>query len=263
MLRNLRVAMTAERAAAAAAGAEGRGLRGPDGKRAGRDQEAGAGLRPRRGAGAGGAGPGRRGGAPGPGGSPARGHRRGRGRVRRATGCSCPSWWARRAPWKRAWRWPRRRSPAAAAQAASFATVAIGTVAGDIHSIGKNLVGALLTAAGATVLDLGINVPVERFLAEAQEHRPQVLAMSALLTTTAPEQRKVIERLGEAGLRETGEGDRRRRGDLGRLRRVDRRRRLRRHGPAGGGAGAPPGRQPGEVAWGSPGSSARSPLWRS
>ena len=86
-------------------------------------------------------------------------------------------------------------------QAAGFASVAIGTVAGDIHSIGKNLVGALLTAAGAEVRDLGINVPVERFLAEAQDHRPQVLAMSALLTTTAPEQRKVIERLGEAGLR--------------------------------------------------------------
>lgn len=88
-------------------------------------------------------------------------------------------------------------------QAASFATVAIGTVAGDIHSIGKNLVAALLSAAGATVLDLGINVPVEMFLAEAQEYQPQVLAMSALLTTTAPEQRKVIERLAAAGLRES------------------------------------------------------------
>ena len=87
-------------------------------------------------------------------------------------------------------------------KAASFATVAIGTVAGDIHSIGKNLVAALLSAAGATVLDLGINVPVERFLTEAQGRQPQVLAMSALLTTTAPEQRKVIERLGEAGLRD-------------------------------------------------------------
>ena len=88
-------------------------------------------------------------------------------------------------------------------RAASFATVAIGTVAGDIHSIGKNLVGALLAAAGATVLDLGINVPVEQFLAEAQEHHPQVLAMSALLTTTAPEQRKVIERLAALGLRQS------------------------------------------------------------
>ncbi len=87
-------------------------------------------------------------------------------------------------------------------QASNFATVAIGTVAGDIHSIGKNLVGALLAAAGAKVLDLGINVPVEMFLAEALEHRPQVLAMSALLTTTAPEQRKVIERLRAEGLRE-------------------------------------------------------------
>ena len=87
-------------------------------------------------------------------------------------------------------------------QASSFATVALGTAAGDIHSIGKNLVGALLAAAGATVLDLGINVPVEKFLGEARERHPQVVAMSALLTTTAPEQRRVIERLGEAGLRE-------------------------------------------------------------
>jgi trimethylamine corrinoid protein len=89
-----------------------------------------------------------------------------------------------------------------------FATVVIGTVQGDIHSIGKNIVGALLAAAGAEVLDLGIDVPADRILgacrsaAEGGTGTPLVLAMSALLTTTAGEQERVIEQLREKGLRD-------------------------------------------------------------
>ena len=80
--------------------------------------------------------------------------------------------------------------------------VLIGTVFGDIHTIGKALVGALLTAEGFKVHDLGIDVPTEKFIQAVKELKPDVLAMSALLTTTAPEARKVIEELNQQGLRE-------------------------------------------------------------
>ena len=80
-------------------------------------------------------------------------------------------------------------------------TVVIGTVYGDIHDIGKTMVSTLLTAGGFTVHDLGINIPANEFVEAVKKHRPDILAMSSLLTTTALEQGKVIETLKEHGLR--------------------------------------------------------------
>jgi methanogenic corrinoid protein MtbC1 len=80
--------------------------------------------------------------------------------------------------------------------------VVIGTVSGDIHTIGKSIVASLLTAAGFEVYDLGIDVPVEKFIAAIRDYRPDILAMSALLTTTAPEAGKVIDALEGEGLRD-------------------------------------------------------------
>jgi methanogenic corrinoid protein MtbC1 len=84
----------------------------------------------------------------------------------------------------------------------SVGKVVIGSVAGDIHNIGKSMVSSLLTAAGFTVQDLGIDVSTETFVKSVKELQPDILAMSALLTTTAPEGRKVIEALKEAGIRD-------------------------------------------------------------
>jgi len=84
----------------------------------------------------------------------------------------------------------------------SLGKVVIGTVFGDIHSIGKGMVATLLYAAGFKVIDLGINVKSEDFLAAVKEHGADILAMSALLTTTAMEQKKVIEGLKSSGLRD-------------------------------------------------------------
>jgi len=84
----------------------------------------------------------------------------------------------------------------------SLGKVVIGTVYGDIHSIGKGMVATLLYAAGFKVIDLGINVKGEDFLKAVKEEHADVLAMSALLTTTAMEQKKVIEGLKEAGIRD-------------------------------------------------------------
>jgi len=84
----------------------------------------------------------------------------------------------------------------------SLGTIAIGTVYGDIHDIGKTLVSALLAAAGFEVIDLGINVGVDEFVAAVEQHRPSILAMSALMTTTASEQRRVLETLEREGLRD-------------------------------------------------------------
>ena len=85
---------------------------------------------------------------------------------------------------------------------ASLGTIVIGTVYGDIHSIGKNMVCALLTAEGFTVHDLGINVTAEQFIDGIKKFRPDILAMSALMTTTAPEQKKVIDALRKEGIRD-------------------------------------------------------------
>ena len=78
----------------------------------------------------------------------------------------------------------------------------IGTVKGDIHDIGKNLVGMMMEGAGFDVVDLGINVEAERFVAALEEHEPDILGMSALLTTTMPYMKTVIETLQEQGVRD-------------------------------------------------------------
>jgi len=80
--------------------------------------------------------------------------------------------------------------------------VVIGTVKGDIHDIGKNLVAMMLEGAGFEVVDLGINNPVESYLAALEEHEPEILGMSALLTTTMPYMKVVIDELQAKGLRE-------------------------------------------------------------
>jgi len=80
--------------------------------------------------------------------------------------------------------------------------VVIGTVKGDIHDIGKNLVAMMLEGAGFEVIDLGINNPVEKYLAALEEHQPDILGMSALLTTTMPYMKVVIDELTDKGLRD-------------------------------------------------------------
>jgi corrinoid protein of di/trimethylamine methyltransferase len=87
-------------------------------------------------------------------------------------------------------------------QAASKGTVVIGTVQGDLHDIGKNIVKTLLEAAGFIVHDIGVDQPVTSFLNKAREANADILAMSALLTTTMPNMTRVIDALKEAGLRE-------------------------------------------------------------
>ena len=87
-------------------------------------------------------------------------------------------------------------------QIKSFGKVAIGTVFGDIHSIGKAMVATLLTAGGFTVIDLGINVAAEKFVSTVEEGGIDILAMSALLTTTAPQQEKVLDMLKKKNLRD-------------------------------------------------------------
>ncbi|MEJ2411799.1 MAG: B12-binding domain-containing protein [Anaerolineales bacterium] len=81
-------------------------------------------------------------------------------------------------------------------------TVVIGTVKGDIHDIGKNLVAMMLEGAGFTVVNIGINNDVDSYLEAIREHDPDILGMSALLTTTMPYMRTVIETLKEKGIRD-------------------------------------------------------------
>jgi methylmalonyl-CoA mutase cobalamin-binding domain/chain len=83
--------------------------------------------------------------------------------------------------------------------AARVGKVVIGTVKGDIHDIGKNLVAMMLEGAG---FDLGVNNPVERYLEALEEHKPDILGMSALLTTTMPYMKVVIDDLKERGIRD-------------------------------------------------------------
>ena len=78
----------------------------------------------------------------------------------------------------------------------------IGTVKGDIHDIGKNLVGMMMEGAGFEVIDIGINNPVEKYLEAIEQHQPDILGMSALLTTTMPYMKVVIDTLKEKGLRD-------------------------------------------------------------
>jgi len=79
--------------------------------------------------------------------------------------------------------------------------VVIGTVEGDMHDIGKNVVATFLSGNGFEVFDLGLNVPVTKFVEEVNEKKPDILGMSSLLTTTMPVMGKVIKTLEEAGLR--------------------------------------------------------------
>ncbi|MBM3121647.1 MAG: cobalamin-binding protein [Chloroflexi bacterium] len=85
--------------------------------------------------------------------------------------------------------------------APQIGTMVIGTVKGDIHDIGKNLVAMMMEGAGFKVVNLGINNDAEAFLAAVREHTPAILGMSALLTTTMPYMGVVIKALAEAGLR--------------------------------------------------------------
>jgi 5-methyltetrahydrofolate--homocysteine methyltransferase len=78
----------------------------------------------------------------------------------------------------------------------------IGTVKGDIHDIGKNLVSMMMEGAGFDVIDLGINCDVDKYLAALEEHKPDILGLSALLTTTMPYMKVVIDTLKEKGIRD-------------------------------------------------------------
>ncbi len=86
--------------------------------------------------------------------------------------------------------------------AETIGKMVIGTVKGDIHDIGKNLVSMMMEGAGFEVIDLGINNPVEDYLAALEEHKPDILGMSALLTTTMPYMKVVIDTLKENGVRD-------------------------------------------------------------
>src|SRR4026209_1426051 len=80
--------------------------------------------------------------------------------------------------------------------------IVIGTVKGDIHDIGKNLVGRMLEGAGFEVIDLGINTDADKFIAALEQHKPDILGMSALLTTTMPYMKVVIQTLKDRGMRD-------------------------------------------------------------
>ncbi len=86
--------------------------------------------------------------------------------------------------------------------AEKIGTMVVGTVKGDIHDIGKNLTSMMLEGAGFEIIDLGINNSVEKFMAAIEEHKPDIVGMSALLTTTMPYMRVVIDALKEAGIRQ-------------------------------------------------------------
>jgi 5-methyltetrahydrofolate--homocysteine methyltransferase len=83
-----------------------------------------------------------------------------------------------------------------------IATIALGTVKGDLHDIGKNLVGMMLQGAGFEVIDLGVDVMPEEFVTAIKDRNAEIVAMSALLTTTMPAMKTVITTINESGLRE-------------------------------------------------------------
>jgi len=89
----------------------------------------------------------------------------------------------------------------ASADVQSTGKVVLGTVQGDLHDIGKNLVGMMLEGAGFELFDLGTDVSAEKFADAVQEYQPDIIAMSALLTTTMPSMKKTIEILVQSGLR--------------------------------------------------------------
>ena len=88
------------------------------------------------------------------------------------------------------------------ADAAGLGTYLIGTVEGDLHDIGKNLVSMMLQGAGFQVIDLGTNITAQQFVEAVKEHQPDILGMSALLTTTMPRMEETIQALKEAGIRD-------------------------------------------------------------
>jgi 5-methyltetrahydrofolate--homocysteine methyltransferase len=90
----------------------------------------------------------------------------------------------------------------AASGAQPVARVALGTVKGDLHDIGKNLVGAMLEGGGFEVLDLGVNVTPEQFIQAVKDRQVHMVAMSALLTTTMPAMKATIDAFKQAGMRE-------------------------------------------------------------
>ena len=81
-------------------------------------------------------------------------------------------------------------------------TFVMGTVKGDVHDIGKNLVNIMLEGAGFTVIDLGVNVPPEKFIEQIEEHKPEIVGFSAFLTTTMPMFKANINAIEKAGLRD-------------------------------------------------------------
>ena len=86
--------------------------------------------------------------------------------------------------------------------ARTIGKMVIGTVKGDIHDIGKNLVAMMMEGAGFEVINIGINNPVEKYLEALEEHKPDILGMSALLTTTMPYMKVVIDTMKEKGIRD-------------------------------------------------------------
>jgi 5-methyltetrahydrofolate--homocysteine methyltransferase len=94
------------------------------------------------------------------------------------------------------------RPQLAAANIQAIGKVVIGTVQGDLHDIGKNLVGMMLEGAGFEVIDLGVDVSVEKYIAAVKEHTPDLIGLSALLTTTMPRMKDILLALRAAGLRD-------------------------------------------------------------
>jgi len=94
------------------------------------------------------------------------------------------------------------RPKLAAANIQPIGKVVIGTAQGDLHDIGKNLVGMMLEGAGFEVIDLGVDISPEKYVAAVKEHQPDLVGISALLTTTMPRMRDVLLALQAAGLRE-------------------------------------------------------------
>lgn len=84
----------------------------------------------------------------------------------------------------------------------SAGVIVMGTVQGDLHDIGKNLVCMILRSAGFEVIDLGVDIPPEKFVDAINEHNPEIVGMSALLTTTMPAMKETIDTITEKGLRE-------------------------------------------------------------
>ena len=84
----------------------------------------------------------------------------------------------------------------------TLGTVLLGTVQGDLHDIGKNIVAMMMAANGFKVIDLGINLPVKTIIEKIMQHKPDILGLSALLTTTMPEMQNTLAALAESGLRD-------------------------------------------------------------